>query len=109
MDRELRPRLRRRPVRAGFLICPAQAYFLEKSSGAGIERPVAVRWVDGDVVTPPEQDAKVYASLIPGADGRSADSEAGHYAFLADNPDFSEVRQRVAADAVAFFEKELVE
>ena len=96
-------------VRAGFLVCPAHGYFLDKSSLAEIERPVAVRWVDGDVVAPPEQDAQVYAGLIPGADGRSADSEAGHYAFLASNPDFAEVRQRVAADAVAFFEKQLLE
>jgi predicted dienelactone hydrolase len=95
-------------VRAGFLVCPAQGPFLDQSSLAGIERPVAVRWVDGDVVTPPEQDAKVYAALIPGADGLSADGEAGHYAFLADNPEFPEVRQRVAADAIAFFEKQLV-
>jgi predicted dienelactone hydrolase len=96
-------------VRAGFLVCPAQGYFLDKASLAEIERPVAVRWVDGDVVTPPEQDAKVYAGLIPGADGRSADSEAGHYAFLADNPDFVEVRRRVAADAIAFFEQQLAD
>ena len=95
-------------VRAGFLVCPAQGYFLDKTSLAEIEWPVAVRWVDGDVVAPPEQDAKVYAGLIAGADGRSADGEAGHYAFLADNPEFPEVRQRVAADAVAFFEKQLV-
>jgi hypothetical protein len=46
--------------------------------------------------------------LIPDADGRSADGEAGHYAFLADNPDFAEVRQRVAVDAVAFFQRHLV-
>lgn len=96
-------------VRAAFLVCPGQAYFLDKSSLAVVERPVAVRWVDGDIVTPPEQDAQVYADLIPGADGRSADSEAGHYAFLASNPDFAEVRRRVAVDAVAFFEKQLVE
>jgi hypothetical protein len=61
------------------------------------------------VVTPPAHDAQVYAGLIPGADGRSADSEADHYAFLASNPDFPEVRRRVAADAVAFFEERLVE
>jgi hypothetical protein len=61
------------------------------------------------VVTPPAHDAQVYAGLIPGADGRSADSEAGHYAFLASNPDFPEVRRRVAADAVAFFQEQLVE
>ena len=47
-------------------------------------------------------------ALIPDADGRSADGEAGHYAFLADNPDFAEVRQRVAVDAVAFFQSHLV-
>ena len=95
-------------VRAGFLVCPAHGYFLDKTSLAEIERPVAVRWVGGDVVAPPEQDAQVYADLIPGADARSADSEAGHYAFLASNPDFAEVRQRVAADAVTFFGKQLV-
>ena len=95
-------------VRAGFLVCPAQGYFLDKTSLAEIEWPVAVRWVDGDVVTPPGQNAEVYVGLIPAAQGRSADGEAGHYAFLGDNPEFPEVRQRVAADAVAFFEQQLV-
>jgi predicted dienelactone hydrolase len=94
-------------VRAGFLVCPAQGPFLDRASLTEIERPVAVRWVDRDVVTPPEQDAQVYAGLIPGADGRSADDKAGHYAFLADNPEFQEVRERVAADAVGFFRQQL--
>ena len=95
-------------AQAAYLICPALGPLLDKESLRAVEHPVAVRWVDRDDVTAPAENAEVYAALIPDADGRSADGEAGHYAFLADNPDFAEVRQRVAVDAVAFFQRHLV-
>lgn len=37
----------------------------------------------------------------------SVGSEVDHYAFLADNPEFADVRARVAAEAVAFFDMHL--
>ena len=43
----------------------------------------------------------------PGADGRSVGDEVSHYAFLADNPEFADVRELVASEAVAFFEANL--
>ena len=94
-------------VRAGFLVCPALGPLLDRGSLETIEEPVLVRWVEGDDITPPGENAQVYADLIPGAEGRSADREAGHYVFLADNPDFPEVREQVGADAVAFFREQL--
>jgi predicted dienelactone hydrolase len=90
-------------LRAGFLVCPAMGPLLDKGSLSAIQRPVMVRWVDRDDIAVPAENAQLYADLIPGADGRSADAEAGHYVFLADNPEFPEVRERVAADAVRFF------
>jgi len=90
-------------VRAGFLVCPALGPLLDKGSLAKIDEPVLVRWVDGDEITPPAENAQLYAGLIPGAEGGSADPEAGHYVFLADNPEFPDVREQVGAEAAAFF------
>ena len=94
-------------VLAGFLICPSVAPLLAEESLAAIERPVAVRWAGADDIAPPHENAEVYAKSIPSADGQSVGAEVGHYAFLADNPEFAEVRERVAAEAVAFFEARL--
>jgi predicted dienelactone hydrolase len=94
-------------LRAAFLVCPALGPLLDKGSLSEIEGPVMVRWVDRDDIAVPAENAQLYADLIPGADGRSADGEAGHYVFLADNPEFPEVRELVAADAVRFFREQL--
>jgi predicted dienelactone hydrolase len=94
-------------VLAAFLICPAVAELLAEESLAAIERPVAVRWAGADDIAPPPENAEVYARLIPSADGRSVGAEVGHYAFLADNPEFAEIREQVASEAVAFFSAQL--
>jgi predicted dienelactone hydrolase len=94
-------------VRAGFLVCPALGPLLDKGSLSKIEGPVMVRWVDRDDIAVPAENAQLYADLIPGADGRSSDREAGHYVFLSDNLEFPEVRERVATDAVRFFRAQL--
>jgi predicted dienelactone hydrolase len=94
-------------VGAAFLVCPAVARLLDENALAAIDRPVAIRWAGADVIEPPDGIAQVYASLIPGADARSAGAEVEHYAFLADNPEFDDVRESVAAEAVAFFDAHL--
>jgi predicted dienelactone hydrolase len=91
-------------VRAGFLVCPSLAPLLVEESLAAIAQPVAVRWAGADDIAPPEENAEVYARLIPAADVQSVGAEVGHYAFLADNPELAEVRERVGAEAVAFFD-----
>lgn len=94
-------------VVAGYLICPAIGRLLDEKTLAAIDRPVAVRWAGADVIERPEQIAKVYAGLIPGADGRSVGAEVDHYAFLSDNTEFGDVREQVALDAAAFFDTHL--
>jgi hypothetical protein len=37
----------------------------------------------------------------------SVGDEVSHYAFLADNPEFADVRELVAPEALAFFEANL--
>jgi predicted dienelactone hydrolase len=90
-------------VHAGFLICPSVALLLAEESLTAIERPVAVRWAGADDIAPPQENSEVYARLIHAADGLSVGAEVGHYAFLADNPEFAEIRERVGAEAVEFF------
>jgi pimeloyl-ACP methyl ester carboxylesterase len=94
-------------VLAGFLICPAVAELLVEESLAALERPVEVRRAAADDIAPPPENAEVYARLIPSAEGHSVGPEVGHYAFLADNPEFAEVREQVASEAVAFFDARL--
>lgn len=94
-------------VLAGFLLSPGVGLLLDERSLAAIAKPVAVRWAGADEAAPPPDDARRYAELIPGADGRSVGDEVGHYAFLADNPEFADVRELVASEAVAFFEANL--
>jgi predicted dienelactone hydrolase len=94
-------------VLAGFLISPGVGLLLEERSLAAIDRPVAVRWAGADEAAPPPDDARLYANLIPGADGRSVGEDVSHYAFLGDNPEFADVRELVASEALAFFESNL--
>jgi predicted dienelactone hydrolase len=94
-------------VLAGFLISPGVGLVLDERSLAAIDKPVAVRWAGADEAAPPPDDARLYADLIPGADGRSVGDEVSHYAFLADNPEFADVRELVAPEALAFFEANL--
>jgi predicted dienelactone hydrolase len=90
-------------VQAAFLVCPAIAQMLDRSSLAAITRPVAIRSAGADDIAPPEDNAEVYAQAIPGAELRSVGAELGHYAFIGSNPECAEVRERVAGEAVDFF------
>jgi predicted dienelactone hydrolase len=94
-------------VRAGFLVCPAIGRMLDHESLAAIDRPVEIRSAGADDITATEDNADVYAGAIPGAEIRSVGPAVGHYAFVSDNPEFVEVRERVAREAVAFFEQRL--
>ncbi|MEV5012895.1 hypothetical protein AB0K74_34385 [Streptomyces sp. NPDC056159] len=95
-------------VQAAFLVCPGLGELVTGESLAGIGRPVGIHWGDADTITPPEQNALRYLDTIPGANGHSAGAETGHYHFLGNNPDGTQVRRQVAADAVAFFRTHLL-
>ena len=94
-------------VRAAFLVCPAVARMLNGRSLAAIDRPVAIRSAGADDIAPPRANADVYAQAIPGADLRSIGADVGHYAFIGSNPEGVGVRERVASEAIDFFEANL--
>lgn len=95
-------------VGAAFLVCPAIARLIVPESLHQVARPVRIWWGDADTITPPEINALVYRDEIPGATGESAGPDVEHYHFLGDNPDGAAARERVAADAVAFFRERLM-
>jgi len=94
-------------LRAGVLLAPGIAGVLAPASLALVDAPVLVRWGDADEVTPPPEDAQVYADLLPHAVGASVGRDVGHYVFLGDRDDPTGVRDAVAADVVAFFDRVL--
>jgi pimeloyl-ACP methyl ester carboxylesterase len=87
-------------VGAVVAICPALAELVDPESLRRIDLPVAVRWAGADENCP---DAKRYAELIPGADGRCVGNGVGHYAFLHSTEGAEPIRAAVAAEAVDFF------
>jgi len=94
-------------VRAGALFAPGIAEVLTPASLRMIEAPVLVRWGDLDDITPPAENARVYADLMPRAEAASVGATAGHYVFLGDREDPSHVREAAAADTVDFFTRHL--
>jgi predicted dienelactone hydrolase len=80
---------------------------LDERSLTAIDRPVAIRSAGDDDIAPPEDNADVYAQAIPRAELRSVGADVGHYAFIGSNPEGVRVRERVARDAVGFFEANL--
>ena len=91
-------------VRAGFLMAPAVGQLITRESFQEIKSPVAVRWGDADDNCLPEENALVYLEALTNAQGQSVGADIGHYVFLGDRPDPSNVRGRAAVDAVAFFD-----
>jgi predicted dienelactone hydrolase len=87
-------------VGAVFVICPGLAEMIDDGSLRSLAVPTAVRWAGADAICP---DAKLYAELIPGAEGRCVGSGVGHYAFLHSTEGAEPVREAVAAEAVDFF------
>jgi predicted dienelactone hydrolase len=94
-------------VQAAFLVCPAIGRMLDERSLAAIDRPIAIRSAGADDIAPPEDNADVYALAIPGAELRSVGADVGHYAFIGSDPEGADVRERVAGEAVDFFEANL--
>ncbi|MGG7463314.1 alpha/beta hydrolase family protein [Plantibacter sp. YIM 135347] len=92
-----------RRVRAGVLLAPALGSAVDADSLRRVESPVLIRWGEGDDNTPPDQNAHIYQALIPRASGASVGADVGHYVFLGDRDDVSEVRERVAAESIEFF------
>ena len=94
-------------IAAAFLICPALGRLLSPESLGQITKPVRLSWGGADLIAPAQLNALLYQDAIPGATGESAGPDVEHYHFLGGNPEGTAVRERVAADAVAFFQKSL--
>jgi predicted dienelactone hydrolase len=96
-----------RDARVGgvFAICPGVAEMVDVASLRRIDVPVAVRWAGADDICP---DAKLYADLIPGADGKCVGRTVGHYAFLHSTEGSEPIRDAVAREAVDFFRAQQV-
>ncbi len=89
-------------VRAAFLICPGDGGMSSAESLRAVARPVAIRWADADVITPPEQTALRYLELIGGAHGQSLGRHVEHHHLFPDTDEGVDARARAAAEAVAF-------
>ncbi|MEV4347336.1 hypothetical protein AB0J83_23015 [Actinoplanes sp. NPDC049596] len=90
-------------VRGAFLICPGDGGMAAEASLRAVTRPVEIRWGDADVITPPEETALRYLTLIGGASGRSLGPDVQHHHLFPDTAEGAEVRAQAGADAVAFF------
>ena len=90
-------------IRAGFLMAPAIGQLVDAASLLEVTAPVAIRWGDADDNAFPDENAHRYLVGIPTASGCSVGADVGHYVFLHDADDTTGVRERTAADAVAFF------
>jgi hypothetical protein len=55
----------------------------------------------------PSVSRSVYRDLMPQAEGASVGVDVGHYVFLGDRDDPTNVREAVAREAVAFFRRYL--
>ena len=89
-------------VRAAFLICPGDGGLASATSLRAVNRPVEIRWADADVITPPEQTALRYLSLIGGARGESLGQYVEHHHLFPDADEGTAARTRAGTDAVAF-------
>jgi predicted dienelactone hydrolase len=94
-------------IRAGFLMAPGAGELIDSDSLRSIAPPLEVRWGDSDDNCPPDRNALVYLRALPNAQGHSVGAEIGHYVFLGDRPDPSNVRGRTADDAIEFFDRSL--
>ncbi len=94
-------------VRAGVLLAPAMGRLLVAESLQQVKAPVLIRWGEADDNTPPVDNAHVYRDLLPHSKGASVGADDGHYVFLGDREDSSNVRSRVADEVLAFFASHL--
>ncbi len=96
-------------VEAAFLICPGIGPLIDEASLAAVARPVSIRWGGADDNCPGPGNALYYAEHIPGAEVVCAGEDVGHYLFVDGSESGEPVRRRVAADAVEFFRRNLLE
>ncbi|WP_318199727.1 alpha/beta hydrolase family protein [Streptomyces sp. SCL15-4] len=94
-------------VRAVFQVAPGAGPLVTPRSLAGVRVPVEVRWGGADTVAPYDSDIRPYLEHIPTASGRSAGPEVRHDDFFAPRPADPAARDRVGAEAAAFFRRHL--
>jgi predicted dienelactone hydrolase len=95
-------------VEAAFLVAPGMGSLLAPPSLAGVRVPVEVRWGDADTTNPFDRDVRPFLDLIPGASGAEVGPGVDHPDFIeAFTPDRPDARDRVASDAVRFFDVRL--
>ncbi|MCT9820765.1 alpha/beta hydrolase [Microbacterium sp. W1N] len=90
-------------VRGAFAIAPSIGPLVETASLGEITAPLMLWWGDADDNAVPADNARRYLDAVPTASGRSLGPEVGHYEFLGASADPHRARDRVAADATAFF------
>jgi predicted dienelactone hydrolase len=110
-------------VKAAFVIAPAVIQAIDFDSLRAIKKPVAITLGAADTVAPPPTNGQLAAKLIPGAT-IDVIAGVGHYDFIpecgpgasalpaaycADKPGVSrrDAHERVAHEAIAFFDKAL--
>lgn len=94
-------------ILAAFLISPAIGQLVDESSLTAVDRPVAIRWGGADDNSPGSENALRYGRGIPGAEVSCLGETVGHYEFADDIAGAGPVRAQVAADAVAFLNRNL--
>jgi predicted dienelactone hydrolase len=94
-------------VRAAFLVAPAIGAMLRPASLAAVDVPVAVRWGGADDVNPYDLDVRAYVDLVPGVEAGCVGPGVRHQDFIEPLVAETAARDRVAADAVAFFRRHL--
>ena len=96
--------LRDRRVAAAFLVAPGMGSLLTPQSLSGIGVPVEIRWGDADSTNPFDQDVRPLLDHVPTAHGMEVGPAVEHRDFIEPlTPDRTAVRDRVSADAAAFF------
>jgi predicted dienelactone hydrolase len=100
--------LRDRRVVAAFLVAPGVGTLLTAQSLAAVRVPVEVRWGDADTTNPFEEDVRPLLEHLTNVHGLEVGPGVEHRDFIEPlTPDRPTARDRVAADAVAFFVEHL--
>ena len=95
-------------IRAGYAIAPSIGELVDVGSLGRVDRPLRIAWGDADDNAFPDRNALRYLAAVPSASGLGLGPHVGHYDFLGHAPEGGDdARSRVAADAVAFFERTL--
>lgn len=84
------------------MIAPSLGELVTDESLRSVQVPALVLWGEADAEAEPEHNARRYASLMPGAVGRSMGEDVEHYWWWGDHPSGVELRA-AGADAVVSF------